>query len=324
MLRFGVIGTNFISDWFVGACAGRADVTAVYSRNPDTAKAFASRHGIEKATTKLDEMIAAVDAVYVASPIRAHHQQALTALRAGRHVLVEKTMAGSAKQVGEIQAAAMASGLVAMEAVRNLHTPAYQAIKDALPRLGTLRQADLVKEQYSSRYDAFKAGEVLNAFDPALDNSAIADIGVYPLQPALDLFGVGPIATHGSSVLLDNGFEAAGSLVLGYPDRVATVSWSKITAGVTPSVILGEDGALTIDDIAETSRVTFTPRSGDAEVLFDRAPVSPGETMAGEIESFLAQVDAGASDQHLAALTLASRRIMDAQLAQYHPMPDER
>ena len=53
------------------------------------------------------------------------------------------------------------------------------------------------------------------------------------------------------------------------------------------------------------------------EVLFDRAPVSPGETMSGEIDAFLAQVDAGASDQHLAALTLASRRIMDAQLAQY-------
>ena len=317
MLRFGVIGTNFISDWFVGACAGRAEVAAVYSRHPDTGEKFAADHGIARATTKMDEMFAAVDAVYIASPIRAHHEQALAALKAGRHVLVEKTMAGSAQQVGEVQAAALASGLVAMEAVRNLHTPAYAAIKAALPRLGTLRQGSLVKEQYSSRYDAFKAGRVLNAFDPKLDNSAIADIGVYPLQPALDLFGVGPITTHGSSVLLDNGFEAAGSLVLGYPEQVVSVSWSKITAGVTPSVLLGEDGALTIDDIAETSRVVFTPRTGEPEVLFDRAPVSPGETMSGEIDAFLAQVDAGASDQHLAALTLASRRIMDAQLAQY-------
>ena len=61
MLRFGVIGTNFISDWFVGACAGRAEVTAVYSRHPDTGERFAAEHGITRATTKMDEMIDAAD-----------------------------------------------------------------------------------------------------------------------------------------------------------------------------------------------------------------------------------------------------------------------
>lgn len=321
MLRFGVIGTNFISDWFVGACAGRAEVASVFSRDPATGSAFAGRHGIAGVAGSLEELIDGVDAVYVASPIVAHHEQALKVIDAGRHVLVEKTMAGSAKQVGEIQAAALAAGVVAMEAVRNLYTPAYAVIKAGLGRIGTVRQASLIKEQYSSRYDAFKAGRVLNAFDPKLDNSAIADIGVYPLQPALDLFGLGPTAARGSSVLLDNGFEAAGSLTLGYPDKVAEVSWSKITSGVTPSVILGEDGALVIDDIAETSRVTLHPRGGEPEVLLDQVATSPGATMAGEIEAFLSQVASGASDQHHAELTLTARRIMDEQLGQYHPMP---
>ena len=324
MLRFGIVGTNVISDWFAEAVASRADATvaAVYSRATASGDAFAQRHGIASATTHYEAMLDAVDAVYIASPIIAHHPQAMTALAAGRHVLVEKTMAGSAPQITQIQSAAAASGLIAMEAVRSLYTPAYAAIRAGLDRLGTLRQASLSKQQYSSRYDAFRAGEILRAFDPALENSALADIGVYALQPALDLFGLHPDTADGASVYLHNGFEGAGTLTLGYPGTVVSVSWSKITHGVTPSVITGEDASLVIDDLAETGSVVLRPRGGTPETLFAQTPPAPGNTMSGEIDAFLAQVASGVPAPHRTEVTLAARRLMDAHLARPYTTSD--
>lgn len=111
MLRFGIIGTNFISEWFAAACretGGRAEPVAVYSRDLGRGRAFADANGVGTAHDDLDALIEAVDAVYVASPNAAHHPQAMRAIEAGRHVLVEKVIGVSSAQVEEIVAAARA------------------------------------------------------------------------------------------------------------------------------------------------------------------------------------------------------------------------
>ena len=316
MLRMGIVGTNCISEWFVAACGrtgGRVAPTAVCSRDLGRAEEFARRTGVERAYDDLDAMAGSVDAVYVATPIAAHREQALRAIAAGRHVLVEKTMGASASEVAEILHAAAASGVVAMEAVRNLHPPAHRLIADALGRPGPLRQARIEKLQYSSRYDRFRAGDVPNAFDPTLGNSALADIGVYCLQPALDWFGT-PRSTAGASVVLGNGFEGAGSLQLAYDGLVVDLAWSKITAGVNPSAILGEDAALTFDDPAEPTRIVLIPRGGQPEVLLG-APTSAGGTLLHEVVAFADQVEAGAADPRWSRLSLTSRTLMDEHLA---------
>ncbi len=316
-LRFGVVGTNFISDWFVQACArtnGRAVPAAVLSRSAETGAAFAGKHGIDAVFTDLDAMADDVDAVYVASPNALHHPQAIRAIAAGRHVLVEKVMGTSLAEVKEIFAAAAGQGVVAMEATRHLHAPAHRLIRDTLPRLGAVRQATFAKCQYSSRYDRFRAGDIQNAFDPTLGNSALADIGVYVLEPAIDLFGV-PVTATGASAVLHNGFEGAGSMTLGYGDLVVDLSWSKITKGVVPSVILGEDGALVIDDLAEPSLIELRPRGGDPVTLLEVTDAAPLGNLHHEILAFADQVDAGATDPRWTTVTLESRRLMDAHLA---------
>ena len=93
MVRFGIIGTNFISREFVNAGKALPDfrVSAVYSRSLDTARAFAGDSGAV-CLTSLDELAgrADVDAVYIASPNAFHAGQAEQMLRAGKHVLLEK------------------------------------------------------------------------------------------------------------------------------------------------------------------------------------------------------------------------------------------
>lgn len=318
-LRFGIVGTNFISDWFANACL-RTDVAtpaAVVSREAGRGAEFAARHGFDVVADSIAEIASHVDAVYVASPNLLHHDHAVKALNAGKHVLIEKTMTASLAEAEEIFALADERGLVAMEATRHLHAPSHQLIRDLLPRLGIIRHARLAKCQYSSRYDRFRGGEILRAFDPSLANSALADIGVYVLEPALDLFGE-PTSTAGSSVFLHNGFEGAGAMTLTYPDLLVQLTWSKITAGQAPSEFLGEDGAILIDDLGEPTRIEYRPRGDDSRVVWDQPNDGPS-TMHHQLRTFASQVRAGRTDPRWRDVTLATRRLMDAHQAANRP-----
>ncbi|MBK7821929.1 MAG: Gfo/Idh/MocA family oxidoreductase [Tessaracoccus sp.] len=317
MVDIGIIGTNFISDWFVEACrrgSGRLRPAAVLSRDPDRGQEFAHRNDVPRAFTDLADMIDAVDAVYVASPTSAHHGQAMAAIEAGRHVLIEKTMTSSATQAEEIFAAASARGVVAMEAARHVHTPAFRAFVQAIGELGTLRYAHVEMLQYSSRYGRFLAGEHVNAFDPTLGNSALIDIGFYPLTAALACFGTAPRAQTGGSFLLDNGFEAGGGIQLDYDGLLVDVAYSKIVAGVGPCTVHGEEGTVTINSVAEPSRIVRYRRGAEPEFLLDEPAVTPVDTMVHELDVFADQVDSGAVDPRWRDLSLAVRRTMDIHL----------
>lgn len=320
MLRFGIVGTNFVSEWFAQGCresGGAAEAVAVFSRDAARGRAFADANGLVDAFDSLDALAASdtVDAIYVASPMKAHHAQALQVLAHGKHLLGEKMIAQTHAEASEIFETAARAGVVAMEGVRNVHDPMLDAVRAALPAVGPIRTARFEKLQYSSRYDRYRSGERdIPALSPTSGSSALADIGVYCLEPALALFGT-PTSSAGASVHLDNGFEASGEMRLDYGNHLVTCAWSKITDGVAPSVIIGEDGAIVIDSIAECTRVTLQPRKGAPEVVFERPGTTPQNTMHYEIEAFTRQVAASATDPRFTEVSLTARRLMDAHLA---------
>ncbi len=72
MIRFAVIGTNWITRQFVEAAheSGKYKLTAVYSRSLEQAQHFANDFSVEHLFTSLEAMAEsdAIDAVYIASP----------------------------------------------------------------------------------------------------------------------------------------------------------------------------------------------------------------------------------------------------------------
>ena len=270
-VRLGVIGTNFISDNLaeaVSLCEGVC-ISAVYSRRAETAKAFAKKHGIENTYTDMEAFLASdIDAVYVASPNALHGKQSLWALRAGKHVLCEKPLVASPAEFAALEQAALENKRVLLEAMRPAFDPAWDVIEKALPRLGRLRRVQLEFRQYSSRYDRFRQGEVLNAFDPSLANAALMDIGVYPLYMCLKLFGM-PEEVQSSSVFLENGMEGEGTVLLSYGDMQAVIAYSKITASVYPSLFVGEDATLIVDKISTPLHAEILYRDGRRETVLD-------------------------------------------------------
>ncbi|MBQ7921581.1 MAG: Gfo/Idh/MocA family oxidoreductase [Clostridia bacterium] len=251
--RIGIIGTNFVSDWLCEAVAetGLFVSAAVYSRTEEKGRAFADKHGIPQVFTDLEAFLSSdLDIVYVASPNSLHCQHAVAAMQHGKHVLCEKPIATTAAELELMKKTAAEHQRVLLEAMRPAFDPAIQLVKDSLPALGQIRRVCLEYCQYSSRYDKFKNGEIMNAFNPALGNAAIMDIGVYAVHVCLQLFGKPTGEIISKSVILQNGMEGMGTIFLPYSDFQAEVVYAKIIDSVNGSCIIGENGTILIDKIS--------------------------------------------------------------------------
>src|SRR6478735_4204414 len=94
-------------------------VAAVGSRTPEAAARFAAAHGLSRSHGSYEELVADpdIDVIYVATPHPQHAPNALLALAAGKHVLVEKPFTMNQREAQQIADAAQAGGLVALEAM---------------------------------------------------------------------------------------------------------------------------------------------------------------------------------------------------------------
>ena len=263
-IRFGVVGTNFITDWVIAGALqdSRFELVAVCSRTEERAEEFARKHDIPHRFTSLEEMAASpfIDAVYIATPNFLHASQSILCMSCGKHVLCEKPLASTAAEAREMMAASERYNVTLMEAMKPTLTPNFKSVMDNIGKAGKVRRYFSSYCQYSSRYDRFKAGEAVNAFRPEYSNGAIMDIGVYTIYPMVVLFGM-PDRISASGILLSSGTDGQGSALFRYGDGMeAAVLYSKIADSYLPSEIQGEDGTIVIDRINLIGNVSFIPR----------------------------------------------------------------
>lgn len=260
MITFGTVGTGWITESFIQAAqlSGQWQLAAVHSRTADKAKHLADTYHSPNYYTDLEEMAKspAIQAVYIASPNSVHFEQALIFLKNKKHVICEKPIFSNSAELEEAYRVAEENGVFLFEAIRNMHTPNFQILKEKLPLAGKLRSTMLTYIQYSSRYDLFLQGEEPNIFSAAFSGGALVDLGVYPLYLAVGLFGV-PKSVAYHPVLLRSGVDGSGTLVLEYGDFVCTILCSKISHSVLPCEIHGEAGTFVLGDAAPISEITF-------------------------------------------------------------------
>ena len=206
MLRIATIGTSMITDDFIQVVNAndQAAFVGTLSRDANRGAAFTAERGGERNFTSLDELAAAadVDAVYIGSPNALHYEQALACIAGGKHVIVEKPFCATEAQALEVFRAAEAAGVVALEAMRPLHDPAFHAIEDALGEIAPIRRASLRFGKYSSRYNEILAGRATNIFDCNMASGSLMDIGVYTVEPMVEIFGM-PSGLTSMTTLLD-------------------------------------------------------------------------------------------------------------------------
>lgn len=338
-IRIATIGSSAITERFIDALAKVDGVSyvAAYSRDLTRARAFGEPRGATCFFDSLGELVSsdAVDAVYVASPNGLHAAQALHCVKAGKHVLVEKAFAANERLARELFGAAHASGVVALEAMRNLHTEGFAAIERNLGRLGALRQATLRFGKVTSRIKRLNVGEYVSQFDPALASGALVDIGVYVVEPAIALFGR-PDRVRASLVTIpvpwggDEPYvtvDLAGCIVLEYADKIVELAYSKVGDDLLASQAMGDAGTLIWDATNCPRKVTFITHE-DVGMAYatvggakEEIPVSvPENDMVCEIELFRDAVGgvAGALGRvgRFEQVTIDSLAVMDEARAQ--------
>ena len=258
-LRWGVIGTGIASP-FVNAIhthtAQRA--VAVAARDADKTAAFARRHGIATVHSTATALIEdpQVDVVYVATPHPLHHDQALEAIAAGKHVLIEKPIAMSAAQAREITDAGRAAGVLVQEAMWTRYLPQSDIVRQVLAD-GLLGDVRLVRADFGFVFPFDPGHRLWNA---ELGGGALLDAGVYPISFASSVLGA-PTSVAAAGSLSATGVDERADLLLTSANATALVSTSLLTALPVTASVLGAEGRLDVlSPFFGPSGVTLTMR----------------------------------------------------------------
>ncbi|WP_392553039.1 Gfo/Idh/MocA family oxidoreductase [Orbus wheelerorum] len=268
MIRLAVIGTNWITDKFIEAAlqTGQFELSAVYSRHEDSAKIFAQKYMLTTIFTSLEQLAKSpdIDAVYIASPNSLHFEQAKLMLENGKDVICEKPLTSNIEQTKILIKIAKQQQQIIFEALKSYYLPNFERVKQYLPKLGKIRKVCLNYCQYSSRYPLYLAGENPNTFNPAFSNGSVMDIGIYPLNFAIALWGA-PNGVSADALRLPSGVDGHGTILMRYNDFDVVILHSKVSNSYLPSEIQGEEGALIIDHLSVAEKVCYQPRDGELQ-----------------------------------------------------------
>ncbi|USS85579.1 Gfo/Idh/MocA family oxidoreductase [Fructilactobacillus myrtifloralis] len=285
MIKLGTIGTNWITERMIEAAhaTGEYQLTAVYSRHEASGQEIAKGHEPATVYTDLEQFLSDpnVEVVYIASPNVLHYEQILQALQHDKNVIVEKPAVLTPYQYQSVMDELARHPQVRyFEAARNVHMPAFAAVRDYLSGLEMgVDGADFTFSQYSSRYDQVLAGHVSNVFNPQFGGGALTDLGIYPVYDAVSLFGV-PERVAYYPTMISTGVDGKGTAILNYGDFDVTLNFSKLSNSTHNSEIYHGREIITFDSAGEVTEASII-RDNQRQILsqlYGKNPMIPEMT----------------------------------------------
>jgi predicted dehydrogenase len=216
------------------ALTENVDARVIVSRTQQRADEAAAEFGFASGSADFDAVLARddIDVVYVATPHSLHHEQAMAALAAGKHVLVEKSMTPSAALTRELCEFAHKRGLFAMEAMWTAFNPAIVELRRRIAS-GVIGDVQSVHANFHIR-PPYSADHRL--FVPELAGGSTLDQGVYTLSLAHMLLGAPSSIATQSVVRYGVDVDVIATLAYGGDRRAVCASgllaWSPCSAFV--------------------------------------------------------------------------------------------
>ncbi|RFZ78892.1 gfo/Idh/MocA family oxidoreductase [Lacrimispora amygdalina] len=274
-MKLGIVGSGIIVKEFL-SIARHLKHTMILSlcctkRSEDEARALAKEYLIGQIFTDYEEFLRSeADTVYLGLPNHLHFTYTYRALMAGKNVIVEKPFTPSIEQALVLSRTARENRLFLFEAVTTLYQPDYRRVKDLLPALGSIRLVQCSYSQYSRRYDRFKNGEVLPAFDPACAGGALMDINIYNVHYTAGLFGM-PESVH-YFANIERGIDTSGVLLLDYGSFLCSLTGAKDCSAPNSCMIQGDKGYLIQNSPANICKgVRMVLNDGAEETVVDHS-----------------------------------------------------
>ena len=180
-LKWAVLGCGVIANEFAQAMEklGRKPY-ALGNRTYAKAVEFADKYGIETVYTDMNEVFSdpCVDVIYITTPHNTHINYLRPALKAGKHVLCEKSITLNSGELKEAKLLAEENNVVLAEAMTLYHMPIYKKLK-AMADAGEFGQLNVIQMNFGS----YKEYDMNNRFfNKNLAGGAMLDIGVYALS----------------------------------------------------------------------------------------------------------------------------------------------
>jgi predicted dehydrogenase len=285
---------------------GNNTLYAVAARDAGRAAAFAAQFGASHSHGDYQAVVEDpdVDIVYVATTHPFHREQALMAIEAGKHVLIEKPLALNAAHAGEVLTAARQKGVFAMEAVWMRANPLILKAHEIVTR-GVIGDVVAIQADFSIEV-AFDPTHRL--YDLANGGGALLDLGIYPIHFAL-LFLGHPDLQQVLGTLSPTGSDAVAALQWGYRSgavaqlRCATTAWAPGRA-----TVIGTTGSMSVEPwFVNPERLVVTTSEGESRVEGEGTAYGP---QVQEVERCLR---AGLLESPLAphAETIAALELVD-------------
>ena len=219
-IRIGVVGCGRIAQRFVPEATKveRAVVAGYYDTDRAAAERLAEESGVGNVYDSYEELVAAVDAIYIATPHLSHYEQSRYALEQGKHTLCETPLVLCREQAEELFALAKSKGVVLLEANKTAFCPAFT-------HLITLIKSGLIGDVVgvdASESKLWSEEKLRRELDPEMAGGSLYEMGSYPLLPIMKLLGTGYENINIYSRLNDNSVDVYTRGIMLYPNAVAS------------------------------------------------------------------------------------------------------
>ncbi len=290
--RGGVAGAGAFGAIHAGKYAGAAQATlaAVFDVDFDRAHAVADGHGAA-AFDDYDRFLAAVDVVTVAAPARWHGDLALRALKAGKHVLVEKPIAVTREQ-----------GLAAIAAARARFLTLAVGHQE---RLVFETMGLLAAPEKPTLIEARREGPWSRRGD---DVSVTLDLAIHDADLACRLLGAQPVAVTAQGARVKSAhFDAIESEATFADGAVVRLAASRVADARRRTMrLVYPSGEVLIDFVARTfsNGTPFPLDAGFADTLVGKDPLGANVARFLDAAAGAAARPAVTGEEALAALDL--------------------
>mgnify|MGYP005850397741 CR=1 FL=1 len=164
MLRVGLVGAGFMGRFHAAAWSHTpATLAAIFAADENQMRALCEHTGAQ-AVESLDALLDAVDVVDICTPTHLHHEMALRAAAAGKHIVCEKPLARTPQQAAEMIDACRAAGVKLLPAHVVRFFPQYALAKQTVDQ-GAIGRVAVVRLTRVSSGPAWAADSWFTDFD---------------------------------------------------------------------------------------------------------------------------------------------------------------
>lgn len=271
-MKLGIVGTGMIVRDVLSFIQDIEDIELIHisgtMRSEETLKQMKEENSFKRYSTDYQQLLndEEVDTVYVALPNHLHYEYSKRALEANKNVILEKPFTSTIEEAKVLETLAKERHLFLWEAITNQYLPNFEKMKELLPSLGDVKIVECNFSQYSSRYNAFKEGNILPAFDVNKSGGALMDLNIYNIHFVVGLFGEPCNVEYYPNI--QEGIDTSGILVLDYNTFKCVCIGSKDCKAPLSSNIQGDKGCIHIDmPVSILDSFTFLSNDGYGEEI---------------------------------------------------------